>query len=135
MLLALVLASVYFSIVDIRSHRIPNRPLLLFLIFLSILAVATNSNLNWMSAAISLPVGLLLSIVAGLGFGDVKLLMILTLFFLPSNLTSASRFLAGVAISALVLMVATLLKGGNYRDSMAFAPSLFAGAILCASLP
>lgn len=93
-----------------------------------------KGSFYFLSSLLALLVGTLLSFFAGLGFGDVKLLAILSLFFLPADLEELSQFIAGISFSSGLLIAITLFRGGNSKDPMAFAPCIFAGAILCASL-
>lgn len=120
--------------IDLRTHRVPNRSLLVLLISLVAVTVINDGHFFITSAFFALIVGLFLSLFLGMGFGDVKLLMILCLFYIPATLVNASLIIEGVTISAVLLIAITRIRGGKYRDPMAFAPCIFAGTLLCASL-
>jgi prepilin peptidase CpaA len=134
MLLALWISGLYFAFIDVRTHRIPNRSLLVLILILLGFAIHTGKDLFFVSALISLLLGTALSVFAGLGFGDVKLLTILSFFVIAPTRQDLLLFLSGVAIASALALIVALLRGGKSSDSIAMAPSIFAGAILCASL-
>lgn len=134
MITALWIAGAYFAFVDIRSHRIPNKSLLLFSMVLLIIAMLDDRAVHFTSALIALVLGTVLSIFAGLGFGDVKLITILALFVIAPTRMDLAQFLFGFAIAATLLLIFTVIRRGKFYDSIPMAPSIFAGAILCASL-
>ena len=78
----LLIASVYISIVDLASHRIRNRTLIVVGIGLSAITLIVNGQFYLLSSLATLLFGSL-AISCGLGAGDVKLATLLSLFFLP----------------------------------------------------
>ncbi len=134
MILALWISGLYFAFVDVRTHRIPNRSLLVLILILLAFAIRAGKDLFFVSALIALLLGTALSVFAGLGFGDVKLLTILSFFVIAPTRQDFLLFLSGVAIASALALIVALLRGGKSSDSIAMAPSIFAGAILCASL-
>ena len=133
MLATICIAGLYFSFVDLKSHRIPNRSLLILSVILLSIEIFTGQGIHFKSAAIALTVGTALSIFAGVGFGDVKLIFVLTLFVITPTQTGVELFLVGIAITSVVSLAVTLFRGGKSADPVALAPSIFMGAILCAS--
>ena len=134
MITSLWIAGIYFTIVDFRSHRIPNKALLVFSLSLLVIAIVENLQIHFTSGLIALVVGTLLSIFAGLGFGDVKLLTILSLFVVAPTRLDLAEFLFGLTIASTLALIFAALRAGKFRGSIPMAPSIFAGAILCASL-
>lgn len=134
MVTALWIAGIYFTAVDIRSHRIPNKVLLVFSLVLLIIAREQSLQIHFTFALITLIVGTLLSIFAGLGFGDVKLLTILSLFIVAPTRLDFAQFLFGLTIASAITLFFAALRAGKFQGSIPMAPSIFAGAILCASL-
>lgn len=104
------------------------------LISLTFITLLTQNNFYFLSSLFVLLAGVLLSFSVGLGFGDVKLLVVISLFFLPPHVKELSQFIAGITVSAGLLIAITVFRGGSSRDPVAFAPCIFAGALLCASL-
>lgn len=134
MVTALWISGIYFTAVDLRSHRIPNKALLVFSLGLLFFAKAQSLQIHFTFALITLIVGTLLSIFAGLGFGDVKLLTILSLFVVAPTRLDLVQFLFGLTIASAIALVFTAVRAGKFQGSIPMAPSIFAGAILCASL-
>ena len=134
MLIALWLAGVYFSLVDFRSHRIPNKALFVFFSALLIIAMVQNRQIYFSYAIIALILGTSLSVFAGLGFGDVKLLTIIALFVVAPTRLDIAQFFFGLTIASMVTLILVAVRAGNLRSSIPIAPSIFAGAILSATL-
>lgn len=122
---------VWIALVDLRTHRIPNRALL-------ILAIASLMTKDVRSFAfrdhfymtvIVLSVAIFLSIFCGLGMGDVKLLGVLAVFVLPSQADTYMIFLLTVAVTASAH--ALLLSRGDLRKSLQIplAPAILCGTI------
>lgn len=101
---------------------------------LLIIAMLDDRAIHFASALIALVLGTVLSIFAGLGFGDVKLIAILALFVIAPTKMDLAQFLFGFAITATLLLIFTVIRRGKFYESIPMAPSIFAGAILCASL-
>lgn len=121
----------WIALVDLRTHRIPNRELLT----LTIASLATTNFKNFSLhdhlyiSALVLSIAITLSIFCGLGMGDVKLLGVLAIFVLPSQADSYMIFLLIVAVTATAH--ALFLSRGDLRKSLQIplAPAILCGTI------
>jgi len=120
------------ALVDARTHRIPNRGVL-------ILAIASVATIDYgdhvlinqlRTCAAVLSVSIFLSIFCGLGMGDVKLLGVLAMFVLPPEPGAYKVFLLTVALTASVHAI--FLSRGAIRKSVdiPLAPALLLGTII-----
>lgn len=132
MLLLILPSLIWMSASDLRSHRIPNRAL----IVLTCIALgnALMKGHDWKSHVTAF---LIIFVVAtcgwkffGLGMGDVKLLGVLSLFLIPVNLSSYQIFTLTFTVAAIV-HVAISTKG-RFTCDQAFplAPSLSLATVL-----
>jgi Flp pilus assembly protein protease CpaA len=121
----------WIALVDLRTHRIPNRAL-------SILGITSLITMDVRSftfrdhfymTVIVLSLAIFLSIFCGLGMGDVKLLGVLAVFVLPSQAATYMIFLLTVAVSASAH--ALFLSRGDLRKSLQIplAPAILCGTI------
>ena len=132
MYLALIGFSLYISYIDLKSHRISNRSLALgFPLFLT-LAYVQGQSLYLKSALLCAAISPLL-IKAKIGAGDVKLLILLALFFLPNTLLIWSDFLSLFSTISVALILHTGLKERTLQSSIALAPAICGAVIWCAS--
>jgi len=125
MLSGLVL--IFIAIFDFMRHRIPNISLLILLIATLVTGSVTVLPLY---ALIALVVSLLAYRYCGLGAGDVKLLIIITLLMTPQDQIADFWFyvsLIGVSLLTLHFTITRSIKG-----NIALAPAL-CGAVLCIS--
>ena len=132
MYLALIVFSIYISFIDFKSHRIPNRAILLALICFISLTILQNGAFYPQSAFLALlfsPLALKLRI----GAGDIKLFAALKLFFLPFTFDSIFEFISVFSIIAALLIVITLFKERTLQSSIALAPAICGAFIWCAS--
>ena len=143
-LLALLIAAIPLTVIDIREHRLPNR-ITYSTIAISLVGTAWSSALSsdWERFAIATglnlgitAVGVLLYLVSGFGLGDVKLLIALNqiLGYFSPWLVLISLTIALVSSSAFSLggMMLGRLK---WKDRIAFGPFLILGyAVLAAPL-
>ena len=121
----------WIALVDIRSHRIPNRAV----VILAIVSLVTTDvrsfsfHDHFYTTVIVLSVAIFLSIFCGLGMGDVKLLGVLAIFVLPSQANTYMIFLVTVAVTASAH--ALFLSRGDLRKSLQIplAPAIFWGTI------
>jgi Flp pilus assembly protein protease CpaA len=121
----------WIALVDIRSHRIPNRAVLVLAI-VSLVTTDVRSftfHDHFFMTVIVLSVAILLSIFCGLGMGDVKLLGVLAIFVLPTQADTYMIFLFTVAVTASAH--ALLLSRGDLRKSLQIplAPAILCGTI------
>jgi Flp pilus assembly protein protease CpaA len=68
----------------------------------------------------------------GLGAGDVKLIALLSIFFLPNTSAGLIDLVAGFAVASLILISIHRLQGRLLADPIALAPAICAAFIWCA---
>ena len=121
----------WIALVDLRSHRIPNRDVMVLAIA-SLAASALNSFTyrdHFYMAVIVLTVAIFLSIFCGLGMGDVKLLGVLAMFVLAPQAATYKIFIFTVAVTAIIHAI--FLSRGNFSKSLQIplAPAILCGTI------
>lgn len=129
--LTLVLLSTYISLFDWKYHRISNNCLLISFVVLTAVGRITDSELH-IAGGFSV---LLISLVGykyGLGAGDVKLIVLLSTFFLPNTSAGLVDLVGGFAVASLILISLHRLKGRSLGDPIALAPAICAAFIWCA---
>jgi len=131
MLIALVLISLYISFQDVLHHRISNRVLFLSLIFLLSLSVLTQRDLHPISGLCVLLLAPLI-LRAGIGAGDIKLLSLLAVFFIPLSWEIASEFLLSFTLISAILLLIALVRRQSFSGSIALAPAICGAVIWCA---
>jgi Flp pilus assembly protein protease CpaA len=131
MLIALVVFSIYISFVDLKHHRISNRSLTLGAITFALLALFEDRSLYWSSVLLTLVLAPLF-LKAKVGAGDIKLTIILALFFLPSNLSILLQFLPAFVSISSVLLIFNFSKEKSLKSSIALAPAICGAVIWCA---
>jgi leader peptidase (prepilin peptidase)/N-methyltransferase len=121
----------WIALVDARSHRIPNKAVLL--LALVALIPLDPLHINWgsrlLATLIILVATLALALFVGLGLGDVKLLSVLSLLVLPPQVVTYQLFLSSVSLSAVIY--ALFISRGELRKSLhiPLAPAIFCGTI------
>lgn len=143
-LLALLLAAIPLSLIDIREHRLPN-PITYPAIALSLIGTAAASLISadwqrfWVASGVNLGVtviGVLLYLLRGFGLGDVKLLIAMNqlLGYFSPWLVLLSLTIALVTSSG--FSICRVLFGKlKWKDRIAFGPFLILGfAVLAAPL-
>ena len=123
MIKALVLIlTVWICVVDIRSHRIPNR--LSLLLALALLFDSITAELYGFLIASALC--LLIAYLGKVGAGDVKLFLVLVAT--SGSLILNPGYFLDMAVISLIFLVPSLsishLKGRRPAPSIAFAPSI-----------
>jgi len=126
-----VLILAWISLVDLRTHRITNRAIMVLAIA-SLATTAENSFIyrdHFFMAIIVLVVAILLSVFCGLGMGDVKLLGVLAMLVLPPQAATYMIFLFTIAVTAMAHAI--FLSQGDFRRSLRIplAPAIFCGTI------
>jgi Flp pilus assembly protein protease CpaA len=121
----------WIALVDLRTHRIPNRALFILAIA-SLMTKDVRSFTfrdHFYMTVIVLSIAIFLSIFCGLGMGDVKLLGVLAISVLPSQAATYMIFLLTVAVSASAH--ALFLSRGDLRKSLQIplAPAILCGTI------
>ena len=132
MRLALITISIYISYIDLKSHRITNRSLLCALLLLFALALMQDAPVYPESAIFVTLISPAL-VKLRVGAGDIKLLILFSLFFLPPTLEISIRFLSALSVIAIFLIVFTLFKEKTLRSSIALAPAICGAVIWSAS--
>ena len=131
MFVALILFSLYISFVDIRYHRISNRVLWITFLSLILLSVATHTDvypLTGLSVLLLTP----LILWARIGAGDIKLLIVLSFFYIPITWDMASDFLLSFTLIATALLIIQLIRFHSFAGSIALAPAICGAVIWCA---
>jgi Flp pilus assembly protein protease CpaA len=128
---ALILISLYISFEDFRHHRISNRVLLISLGSLLVISFITHTDIHPLSA---LSVLLLtpLTLQAGIGAGDMKLLTVLAFFFIPLTWEMAADFIFSFTLITAVLLAIALVRSHSFAGSIALAPAICGAVIWCA---
>lgn len=117
----------FIAIEDFRSHRISNRSLLV-LIFC--IVVSQECYWNPCYSIASLFVAIIAYRFLGLGGGDVKLIVVITLLLTPHG--EIVNYWLYASIFSLVLIALHLLIFRTIKGAIALAPAL-CGAVLCIS--
>jgi Flp pilus assembly protein protease CpaA len=131
MLVALVGFSIYTSLMDLKHHRISNRSLLLGAVTFSLLSLVQDRSFFWSSTLITLVFAPMV-LKAGVGAGDIKLTIILSIFFLPSNLSTLLHFLSSFVVISSALLIFSFAKEKSLKSSIALAPAICGAVIWCA---
>ena len=129
--LTLVLLSTYISLFDWKYHRISNNCLLISFVVLTAVGRITDSELHIVGSMIVL-LTCLVSYKFGLGAGDVKLIVLLSTFFLPNTSAGLVDLVGGFAVASLILISLHRFKGRSLADPIALAPAICAAFIWCA---
>jgi len=117
---------------DIKSHRIPNNGLLL--LFLISLAYAVTQEHPWHQHLVATGFVLIASGFAyrflGLGMGDIKFLIILTLLVIPTGVASYYWFFGYFSLAALFHVIVSTRCDLTRNISIPLAPSLSIATVL-----
>ena len=132
MYLALIFFSIYISYIDLKSHKIQNKAVLLALIFFAILTLLEGGSFYPQSTFLAL-LSSPLSLKLKLGAGDIKLFATLSAFFLPFSFNAVVEFTTVFSSIAAFCMVITILKQRSLQSSIALAPAICGAFIWCAS--
>jgi Flp pilus assembly protein protease CpaA len=128
-LMLLIVFGVIISTTDIRTHRIPNRVLFCFLLCATAISYPDLGRFARLSA-ISLLLGLLLSIIMHIGMGDVKLIAVLIPMIGKDHSLNVTLLMICICVTSLMTSAITVLKKGTISVTIPWAPSLFAASIL-----
>ena len=131
MFVALILFSLYISFVDIRYHRISNRVVWITFLSLLSLSVATHTDVYPLTA-LSVLLFTPLILWARIGAGDIKLLIVLSFFYIPITWDMASDFLLSFTLIATALLIIQLVRSHSFAGSIALAPAICGAVIWCA---
>ena len=122
----------WIALTDARTHRIPNREL----VVLVIASVVTLSFEDYsvrnhlLISIVVIFIAIVLSFFCGLGMGDVKLLAVLAFFVLPPYFASYQIFLSVVTLTALAYSI--IISRGDFVKSVQvpLAPAIFLGTLI-----
>jgi len=131
MYLALLGISFYISWIDIKSHRISNKSLAFASFLFLILALIESAPMHSYSVLVFLaltPIFLFFKV----GAGDLKLLILLSFYFLPFTFTTYLEFISGFSVISACLALLTGLKMRSLRSNIALAPAICGAVIWCA---
>jgi Flp pilus assembly protein protease CpaA len=131
MFLALIVFSSYISIKDWQNQKITNKSLLFGLLGFLLLSIWQGEDLQLITLLICILITPLL-IFAKVGAGDVKLLALLAIFFLPSTLITLINFLSAISVVSTVLLVIQGARDRSLGTSIAFGPAICGAVIWCA---
>jgi len=129
--LTLFLLSTYISLFDWKYHRITNSSLLVSFVVLTAVSRFTDSEVHIVDSTLIL----LISLVCykyGLGAGDVKLIALLSIFFLTNASAGLVDLVAGFTVASLILIAMHRFQGRSLADPIALAPAICAAFIWCA---
>jgi leader peptidase (prepilin peptidase)/N-methyltransferase len=123
-----VAALLAISYIDVRERRVPNRIVLPAAAIVLALRTIGDPSPEWAIAALAAAAFLLVPAViypAGLGMGDVKLMLLLGAMLGRDVVTALVVGLAAAAIPSLVLLIM-----GRRRTTFPLAPFLALGGLL-----
>ena len=132
MYLALILFSIYISYFDFKSHKIPNKAILIALIFFASHTLLESGRIYPQSALLTL-LSSPLFLKFKIGAGDIKLFAALSTFFLPFSFEMAVAFISAFSAIAALLLVISIIKQRSLQSSIALAPAICGAFIWCAS--
>ena len=125
------MASIFLSLYDLKYHRISNKALCALLLIFLTFSHLEKSQLHIVNALILFSF-LLIAYHFGLGAGDVKLILLLSIFFLPTTHLGANRLISGFVVFSALSIAVNRIRGRLLSDSMAMAPAICAAYIWCA---
>ncbi|MBE5935558.1 MAG: hypothetical protein E7262_07175 [Lachnospiraceae bacterium] len=139
----LVILLLLVSITDIKEFRIPNTILGSFMLIrsgilvyeISQKTVYINNVISTLLLVISIfIVGVLMKIVIGngIGFGDIKLLMVVT--FYMGSAKSLDIIYSSILVMGVIDLIALVLRCKTRKDAMPFAPAVLLGTIFASVL-
>ena len=122
----------WIALTDARTHRIPNRELVV-LVMASVVTLSFEDysvRNHFLISIVVIFIAIVLSFFCGLGMGDVKLLAVLAFFVLPPHFASYQIFLSVVTLTALAYSV--IISRGDFAKSVQvpLAPAIFLGTLI-----
>lgn len=127
----LIIASIYVSFNDWREHRVTNKSLIALLVIFASLSFLNGFHHHPKGALVALALGLI-GYRYGLGAGDVKLAVVLSLFFAPSSYSEFVDWLNGFIAISLLSLLAHRLQDRVMQSSIALGPAICGAFIWCA---
>ena len=122
----------YISIIDAKFHRIPNMALAFLAPMTALHFIISEGQWadQFQSTLIVFAIVLLMWRFLGLGMGDVKLLVLLSLFLIPSQMQSYLLFVTYFSTAALIHFVGLRLTARVWISCIPLAPSISIATIL-----
>ena len=122
----------WIALTDARTHRIPNRELVV-LVMASVVTLSFEDysvRNHLLISIVVIFIAIVLSFFCGLGMGDVKLLAVLAFFVLPPYFASYQIFLSVVTLTALAYSI--IISRGDFAKSVhvPLAPAIFLGTLI-----
>ena len=122
----------WIALTDARTHRIPNRELVV-LVMASVVTLSFEDysvRNHLLISIVVIFIAIVLSFFCGLGMGDVKLLAVLAFFVLPPYFASYQIFLSVVTLTALAYSI--IISRGDFAKSVQvpLAPAMFLGTLI-----
>lgn len=122
----------WIALTDARTHRIPNRELVV-LVMASVVTLSFEDysvRNHLLISIVVIFIAIVLSFFCGLGMGDVKLLAVLAFFVLPPYFASYQIFLSVVTLTALAYSI--IISRGDFSKSVQvpLAPAIFLGTLI-----
>ena len=114
----IALTALSISLIDIRSHRIPNR----LTILLGILLLADPHSSSIASTLPPIALSIAFGLLGRFGAGDIKLFIVLLLTSSPLVLNL--QYIQGMALASFASVVLSLLALGRQSKMIAFAPAI-----------
>ena len=130
MYLSLVIASLFFSIFDLMTHRIPNRALLIFAAVLLLLHLDDPKPIHYWTLLIIL-VATPALLAVGIGAGDLRLALLLGAFYIAPSSKSVGDFLLAFSFTAFATLIIEGALRRSLAGSIALAPAICLGVIWC----
>ncbi len=127
--------AIYISYCDLKSHRIPNRALMIFAACsFSIQIMHSRFDKGHLALAlVFLIASLLLSFTADMGAGDVKLLTLCALTIIPPTRTGIMAFMLTLLLSISIHLAIHYRLKKTISGYLPLAPSILLSAIWSAS--
>jgi Flp pilus assembly protein protease CpaA len=110
--------SIYIAVVDIQQHRIHNRNLFIFGIFL----IISRNSISLVDSLLLVLAVLLICLIFKFGGGDFKLLALLILT--QGELIASAQFLSYLFFALLISVALWAALQRNFRGAMPLAPSI-----------
>ena len=111
-----LLASLWISIIDQRTHRIANRSV----IFLGVLFVIDSHQSGLVRALIAVSISFPIASLIGIGAGDIKLFALLAIS--QGEIIFTAQYLTYLTATATSLLLVRLVTLRDLHGSIAFGP-------------
>jgi len=130
---ALILLTLPICIADLKYHRIPNIYLILIFYVVALEQIFTGlASVNFFLLAASLLFAL--QCIAGIGMGDVKLILLICATLNFSSMFQLGLLLLAICVSASLMVIIYYVVTARIPRQIALAPAILSGVglYLCA---